>query len=115
MQFQETELVELKSCLNDALPKEIVAFLNTAGGTIYIGISDDGTVIGVDNLDEMQKKIADVITTQILPNPQDFVEIWSKFTDGKHVVLIKITKGQSLYYIKKYGRKGAVHRDFMKN
>ena len=27
-------------------PKEIVAFLNTDGGTIYIGINDDGTVCG---------------------------------------------------------------------
>ena len=39
MIFQETEKVELKRILNDTLPKEIVAFLNSFGGTIYIGPS----------------------------------------------------------------------------
>ena len=52
MIFQETEKVELKRILNDTLPKEIVAFLNSFDGTIYIGVEDDGTVIGVNNLDE---------------------------------------------------------------
>ena len=36
----ETEKVELKQKFNDALPKEIVAFLNTDGGVIYIGVKD---------------------------------------------------------------------------
>lgn len=60
----------IKKILNDTLPKEIVAFLNSFDGAIYIGVDDDGTVIGVDNIDDTQKRIADIITTQILPNPQ---------------------------------------------
>lgn len=51
-----------------------------------------------------KKKIADIITTQILPNPQSFVELGTKFIDGKNVIEIKVAKGNSLYYIKKYGR-----------
>lgn len=104
MIFQETEKVELKRILNDTLPKEIVAFLNSFDGTIYIGVEDDGTVVGVNALDETQKKIADIITTQILPNPQSFVDLGTKFVDGKNVIEIKVAKGNSLYYIKKYGR-----------
>lgn len=38
MKFIETENVELKRVLNDTVEKEIVAFLNTFNGTIYIGI-----------------------------------------------------------------------------
>ena len=67
MIFQETETSELKRVLNDTLPKEIDAFLNSFDGNIYIGVEDDGTVIGVENLDDIQKRIADIITTQILP------------------------------------------------
>ena len=75
MIFQETETSELKRVLNDTLPKEIDAFLNSFDGNIYIGVEDDGTVIGVENLDDVQKRIADIITTQILPNPQEYVTL----------------------------------------
>ena len=92
MIFQETEKVELKRILNDTLPKEIVAFLNSFDGTIYIGVEDDGTVIGVNNLDETQKRIADIITTQILPNPQSLIELGTKFIDGKNAIEIKVQK-----------------------
>lgn len=104
MKFLETENIELKRILNDTLPKEIVAFLNSYGGTIYIGVEDDGTVIGIRDLDDNLKKIADIITTQILPNPQSLIELGTKYIDGKNVVEIKVKKGNSVYYIKKYGR-----------
>lgn len=102
MLFQETEKIELE--LNDTLPKEIIAFLNSYDGIIYIDVEDDGKVVGVNNLDEVQKKIADVITTQILPNPQSLVELGTKYVEGKNVIEINVKKGNALYYIKKYGR-----------
>ena len=52
MNFVETERTELKQRFTDAIPKEIVAFLNTDGGTVYIGVNDDGSVCGVENLDD---------------------------------------------------------------
>ena len=85
MLFQETEKTELKKILNDSLPKELVAFLNSFDGAIYIGVDDDGTVIGVDNLDDTQKRIADMITTQILPNPQSFIELGTKYLSLIHI------------------------------
>lgn len=104
MIFQETETIELKRILNDSVERAIVAFLNTQDGAIYIGVEDDGKVIGVDKIDETLKRIADVITTQILPNPQEYIELGTKFVDGKQVIEIKVAKGKALYYIKKYGR-----------
>ena len=107
MLFQETEKTELKKILNDNLPKELVAFLNSFDGVIYIGVDDDGSVVGVYNLDDTQKRIADIITTQLLPNPQSFIELGTKYVDGKNVIEIKVKKGNALYYIKKYGRSAA--------
>lgn len=44
----EDEAAEFKRELTNTLGKEVVAFLNSAkGGDIYIGVEDDGTVIGV--------------------------------------------------------------------
>lgn len=104
MIFQETEKIELKRELNDSLLKEMVSFLNSFDGTIYIGVKDDGSIVGVENLDDIQKRIADIITTQILPNPQHLIELGTKFIDGKNVIEIKVNKGVALYYIKKFGR-----------
>ena len=43
--YRESDLVELKQQLTDEVKCEIDAFLNTKGGTIYIGVADDGTVM----------------------------------------------------------------------
>lgn len=104
MTLTETEKTELKQKLTDSIPKEIVAFLNTDGGTIYIGVKDDGSVCGIEKLDESLKKIADIIENQILPESSSFVELGTKYIENKHIIEIKARKGESLYYIKKYGR-----------
>ena len=46
MRFQESETVELKAEVTDEIKKEIVAFANGDGGKLYIGVADDGTVLG---------------------------------------------------------------------
>ena len=51
MKYIETESIELKRSLNDSFVKEVVAFLNTCGGTIYIGVEDNGQICGVSKLD----------------------------------------------------------------
>ena len=44
--YYEDEKTELKRELIDEVKSEIVAFLNSEGGTIFVGVDDDGTVIG---------------------------------------------------------------------
>ncbi len=51
---------------------------------IYIGVEDDGTIVGCANLDDTLKKIADVITMQIMPNPQEFVKVETILIDRKN-------------------------------
>ncbi|MBO7595488.1 MAG: putative DNA binding domain-containing protein [Bacteroidales bacterium] len=106
MIFTETETTELKQKLTETLVKEIVAFLNTAGGTIYVGVDDKGKVCGIDKLDENLKKTADILESQIMPDARNFVELGTKYIDYKHIIeiKIKIKKGDGLYYVKKYGR-----------
>lgn len=55
MIFQESENVELKSIVADDIKKEIIAFANCKGKKLYIGIQDDGTVIGVDDPDVVRQ------------------------------------------------------------
>ena len=78
MKYFETEKVELKRTLNDSFEKEVVAFLNTHDGVIYIGVEDNGVICGITELDATMKKISDIISTGILPNPQELVSVSAK-------------------------------------
>lgn len=62
----ETNRIEYKRELTPDLDieKEVIAFLNyKEGGYIYIGIDDDGTIIGVEDADECMLKLKDVSKT----------------------------------------------------
>ena len=53
MLFRESETIELKEVVGDDIKKEIIAFANCDGGKLYIGVRDDGTVVGLDNADSI--------------------------------------------------------------
>lgn len=102
--YIESETLELKEKYTDVIGKEIVSFLNSDGGKIIIGVKDDGTVIGVDKIDETFKKISDIISTQIEPNPQAEVNSELRFEKGKTLIVINVSKGiKHIYCQKKYG------------
>lgn len=102
--YIESELIELKQRFSDSITKDIVAFLNTEGGTIIIGVTDDGKVLGVDKVDETFRQIADIVTEQIEPNPQESVKAELRFDEGKALIFVNILKGkENIYCIKKKG------------
>ena len=69
----EGKTTEFKRELTGSLEKEVVAFLNSAKGVdIYIGVEDDGTVVGVQNPDKFQLAISDRIKNYILPTTPGF-------------------------------------------
>ncbi|MDU5504293.1 MAG: putative DNA binding domain-containing protein [Anaerococcus vaginalis] len=49
--YIESETIELKEKYTDTITKKIVSFLNSSGGSIIIGVKDDGVVVGVDKVD----------------------------------------------------------------
>ena len=52
MEYKESEIVELKRELDDDMKSEIIDFLNSyLGGTIFVGVEDDGSL---SNLTEEQ-------------------------------------------------------------
>ena len=60
---------EFKIKLTDTLEKEVIAFLNTEGGNIFIGIDDKGNINGVTgNIDLLQRTIKDRIKNNIMPS-----------------------------------------------
>lgn len=53
---QESKTTEFKREYTDDLKYAVVAFANTDGGKIYIGINDDGSVQGVQNKGRAQRR-----------------------------------------------------------
>ena len=47
MRYEESDRIELKREIVKDLDKKIIAFLNTHGGIIYIGVDDYGNVVGI--------------------------------------------------------------------
>ena len=102
--YVASEYLEIKEKYTDTITKEIVSFLNGSGGTILVGVKDNGTVVGVKKIDETLRKISDIITNQIEPNPQDEIRSEIKFEDGATLIAIHINKGRNhIYCQKKYG------------
>lgn len=98
------ELDREKGTLPSSVPKEIVAFANTEGGELYIGISDDGTVVGVGDSDAAMRRLSSVANDTILPAIMPFVKISSVEMDGKDVVKAVVSVGtERPYYLKKEG------------
>lgn len=103
-QILESETIELKAKYTDSFVREVVAFLNTNGGTIYIGIDDNGTVIGVQETDNVLRKISDCITDQIEPSSQGEITTEIIYETILPVIKVNVKKGiKPLYCIKKYG------------
>lgn len=104
MFFQESETVELKEIVVDDVKKEIIAFANCEGGKLYIGVKDDGTIIGVDNPDDVSLRISNMARDAIKPDVTIFMHYETLEIEGKKIVAVDIQRGTDRpYYIAQKG------------
>ena len=104
MKLQESERTEFKSIVVTDIKKEIIAFANCDGGKIYIGIEDDGTVIGVEDSDSVALQVSNMVRDAIKPDLTMFLHYETKEIEQKQVVIIDIQRGtERPYYIAKKG------------
>lgn len=102
--MNENSFIEFKRELNDKFEKEVVSFLNANGGHIYIGVEDDSTIYGVQNIDQVQLEIKDRIKDKVSPSPVGFFEIVvEEKNDISYIHVIVAAGNEKPYYIKKYG------------
>lgn len=104
--MRESESVEFKEIFIDEIKKEAVAFANSQGGMIYVGIRDNGEVVGIDNGDETMQKAANMLRDAIHPDITMFVHYRIEDIEDKEVLVIEIQSGTDKpYYIYKNGLK----------
>ena len=101
MQY-ESERIEYKSQMIDDIYKEVIAFANTDGGVIYLGIDDKGNQIGIDNVGETYTRLTNGIRDAIAPDVTMFVRY--VLQDNK-VIRIEVGEGSyKPYYLKSKGK-----------
>lgn len=93
----ENSSIEFKEKLTrpDSLAKEIVAFANTQGGHLLLGVADDGTVVGIDE-NNLMEYFANLARHNILPEID--LDIESLPLDGKKIVVVSVPKGKDKPY-----------------
>ena len=104
MIFQESETIELKATVTEEIKKEVVAFANGEGGRLYIGVQDDGSVIGLADPDGAALQISNMVRDAVRPDLTMFLHYETLQEDGKKIVAVDIQQGtERPYYIAKKG------------
>lgn len=75
-----------------------VAFANTDGGTIWLGVDDDGHIAGVDNPDEAMRQATQAISDGIRPDVMPFVSVEPETRDGMPIVAVHVGRGANRPY-----------------
>ena len=106
MNFTESDTLELKSELIPDICKEVIAFANSHGGVIYIGVQDDGTVVGIPNTDEALLRLNNMVRDSIKPDVTMFVRYALQQVDDKSILEVTVQKGtERPYYLASKGLK----------
>lgn len=99
--YIEDERTELKRELIDEVKSEIIAFLNSDGGTIYVGVDDDGSIVGIKDdasKDKVDLKLGNWIQEAFFPKPSGLIQYYFNSDD---VLVINISKGiNKPYYLR---------------
>lgn len=110
----ESKKIEYKSMVpekSEKYMKSIIAFANTQGGRLIIGV-DDKThqVVGVNNddlfqiMDSLANAISDSCEPQIIP------DIEQQTVDGKTIIVVTVeVEKNRLYYIKSKGKENGTY------
>ena len=98
----ENERIEYKREFIDDIAKEVIAFANTDGGEIYVGVNDDGTPAPLENTDDTYTRITNSVRDSVAPD----VTMFTKYSLNNGVIKVNVSEGSSKpYYLKSKGLK----------
>jgi len=104
--LEERNRIEYKSQVPDDFEETVIAFLNySEGGEIYVGIDDRSkSIIGVKNLDLVQRQITDRVKNNIQPHTLGLFDILIEKIDGVEVIKVVVSSGsEKPYYLRRKG------------
>lgn len=94
--------LEFKTCqnqLNRDVYETVCAFLNRHGGTLFLGVSDDGVMQGIDpeSISQIRKDFVTAINNPQKLNPPTYLAIDTVEVDGKHLLRIYVPESSQVH------------------
>ena len=114
----ESQAVEFKSTLRINLHtgesdkrielsvlKTLAGFLNTNGGTLIVGVSDDGTPVGIEadkfpNDDKMSLHLVNIVKSRMGPQAMTAMHVHFDDFDGSRVMVVRCRKSPTPVFVK---------------
>ena len=105
----EGKTLEFKRDLSSLKPilKTLIAFANTAGGTLIIGQSDNGKIIGISDVLKEEERLASAIADNIRPIIMPEIEVYSH--GGKPLLIVTVPHWRGAFYLKAEGPEKGVY------
>ena len=95
---REDQSTEFKEAYVDDIKKTVVAFANTDGGTVFVGVDDSGRVVGVDDVDRTILRAQNALRDAIKPDVTMHVSCSAREVESKTIIAIEVQKGTSRPY-----------------
>lgn len=106
--YKEDEFTELKKIITKDLKKEIVAFANSNGGKIYIGIDNAGNIIGLKNIEKDVESLSGMIKEGIKSDLTLYTKIKQEKIEDKEIIVLEILDAPNKpYYLADKGLKSS--------
>lgn len=106
--YNEDQKTELKVELTKDIKKEIVAFANTNDGTIYIGIDDDGRIVGLTDAEKDLEALSGMIREGIKSDLTLYTKIYIEKINNKDIIVVKVSEAPNKpYYLSDKGLKSS--------
>jgi len=112
--------------LEDVIMKSVAAFNNSDGGTLFIGVADDGTILGLENdytsLKEVGKDYFELHLRNLVSKKYgvaygvEHLAVYFFKVDGKEFCRIDISKGKKpLYTVAQEKGRGTVEKFYVRS
>ena len=89
---------EYKREYTDDIKKTVIAFANTNGGEIWIGVADDNSVVGIADPDATILKVTNAIRDTIKPDITMHTLSEIRQIQGKNIVVVHVQNGTACPY-----------------
>ena len=94
----ENTVTEFKREYTDDIKYAALAFANTDGGEILIGVEDDGVIRGVEEVDGTLLRITNLLRDAIRPDLTLFLSTRVESMQGKPVIVLTVQRGTARPY-----------------
>jgi len=94
----ESKQLEFKEVVRkEDIAKTLCAFLNADGGTVLIGVQDDGSITGIRDAEEHEADLKNFLSGSIIPEAP--ITISTEIIGNKTILLAKVWNGSKPPYV----------------